>query len=88
MEHPYKLIRNLVNAEDEKKISILRDYIENKWYKANVDVGWYDSHKSKVDVYTGYWSFEAGAVAKILGLDDSSLKDQQYYPYDMFHFKG
>jgi len=87
-EDPYKLISTLVNAEDGKRISILKDYLDNKWYKANVDVGWYDSHKSKIDVYTGYWSFEAGAVAKILGLDDNSLKNQQYYPYDMVHFKG
>ena len=31
----------------------------------------------------GYWSFESGALVKILGLDDSSLKEVQYYPYDM-----
>jgi len=88
-EEPYNLIRNLVNAEGEKtKVSILKDYLDNRWYKANIEVGWYDSHKSKQDTYTGYWSLESGAVAKILGLDDSSLKGQQYYPYDMVHFKG
>lgn len=34
----------------------------------------------------GYWSFESGALVKILGLDDSSLKEVQYYPYDMVHW--
>ncbi|MDD7379168.1 MAG: DUF1911 domain-containing protein [Lachnospiraceae bacterium] len=37
--------------------------------------------------YYGYWSFEAGAIAKILNLDDSSLKDVPYYPYDLVHYK-
>ncbi len=40
------------------------------------------------NLYTGYWSFEVGAVAKILGIDDSSLKDVKYYPYDLVHFEG
>ena len=26
-------------------------------------------------------------VAKILNLDDSSLKDVAYYPYDLVHYK-
>jgi hypothetical protein len=34
----------------------------------------------------GYWSFENGALVKILGLDDSSLKEVQYYLYDMVHW--
>ena len=46
-----------------------------------------DSHKSSENVYYGYWSFEAGAIAKILNLDDSSLKDVPYYPYDLVHYK-
>jgi hypothetical protein len=48
---------------------------------------WYDSHKSSKNDYYGYWSFEAGAIAKILNLDDSSLKDVAYYPYDLVHYK-
>jgi hypothetical protein len=31
--------------------------------------------------------FEQGALVKILGLNDSILKDQQYYPYDMVHWR-
>jgi hypothetical protein len=27
------------------------------------------------------------AIAKILNLDDSSLKDVAYYPYDLVHYK-
>ncbi|WP_373843810.1 PoNe immunity protein domain-containing protein, partial [Bacteroides heparinolyticus] len=35
----------------------------------------------------GYWSFESGALVKILGLDDSDWQDLSYYPYDMVHYK-
>lgn len=38
-------------------------------------------------LYSGYWSFESGAVVKILGLDDNELEDVKYYPYDLVHFK-
>jgi len=31
--------------------------------------------------------FEAAALAKILGLDDSALKDNNHYPYDLAHYK-
>ena len=37
--------------------------------------------------YYGYWSNETAAAVKILGIDDSCLKNQQYYPYDLAHFK-
>ncbi|MGE7890646.1 PoNe immunity protein domain-containing protein [Bacillus cereus] len=29
----------------------------------------------QVDLYFGYFSFESGVIVKILGLDDSILKD-------------
>ncbi|MDR0574163.1 MAG: DUF1911 domain-containing protein [Tannerella sp.] len=50
------------------------------------DTGWYNDHKNGGNLHYGYWSFESGALVKILGLDDSSLKDMQYYPYDMVHW--
>lgn len=33
------------------------------------------------------WSYETAAVAKILGLDDSKLKKNSNYPYDLVHYK-
>ncbi|MFR3583138.1 MAG: PoNe immunity protein domain-containing protein [Coprococcus sp.] len=41
---------------------------------------------SKQNTYYGYWIYEAGAICKILRLDDEELKEQQYYPYDLVHF--
>ena len=66
----------------------LKEYLEKYWYVGHKNMGWYDIHKAKEKLYYGYWSFEAGAIAKILNLDDSNLKDMPYYPYDLVHYKS
>lgn len=69
-----------------RKVKKMLEKAEIKdWY--NEDCGCYETHKSKQNIYYGYWSFEAGAIAKILNLDDSRLKDVPYYPYDLVHYK-
>lgn len=70
----------------ENKVELLKKYLSDDWY--NKDCGCYEAHKSKQNIYYGYWSFEAGAVSKILHLDDASLKDESYYPYDLVHYKS
>ena len=70
---------------EEKNMDDFKLYL-SKWYRA--DCGYYGAHKSTEKLYCGYWSFEAGAVAKILGIDDEQIKDAKYYPYDLVHFKG
>lgn len=57
----------------------------NKWYGLHRQDPWYDNHKKDL-VYKGYWSWEAGAITKIMQLDDSSFKDNPYYPYDLVHW--
>ncbi len=34
------------------------------------------------------WSYESAAVAKILGLDDSRLRNSSHYPYELVHYKN
>ena len=69
------------DAQEAKKA--LEDYIE-KWYNLNKNAPWYNSHLKK-NCYRGYWAWEVAAVAKIMHIDDSDLKDNPYYPYDMVH---
>lgn len=89
-KRPYAHAKAIIEAENqEKALGALRNYVFSKWYPGSNDAPWYNSHKSKNPAFhAGYWSFEAGAIAKILNLDDSSLEGQQYYPYDMVHWKG
>jgi len=88
---PYMKIKKVCDAalsgDKEQAIKDLTSYIDKAWYKGHSDSGWYDSHKSKFNTHEGYWSYESGAIVKIFGLDDSGLKDQQYYPYDLVHYK-
>ena len=81
-----KAFLSLQKAVFEKnKIESLKKYLSHEWY--NEDCGCYEAHKSKQNIYYGYWSFESGAIAKILNIEDSSLKDVPYYPYDLVHYK-
>lgn len=87
MDKPYHELKEIVNDANERDIK-LKTYLEKDWYKAHKSQDWYDNHKFKWNSYFGYWSFEAGAIAKILGIDDNYLIDTKYYPYDLVHFKG
>ncbi|WP_449029267.1 PoNe immunity protein domain-containing protein, partial [Prevotella jejuni] len=75
-------LTQLSDAQAAKKALI--DYI-GKWYNLNKDAPWYNNHL-KTSCYRGYWAWEVAAVAKILQIDDSDLKDNPYYPYDMVHW--
>ena len=85
MAKPYSEWGKIVTAPDHKKITLIKKYLTSKWYRSHDEEGWYDSHLSNEDIYSGYWSFESGAMVKVLGLDDSELKDVPYYPYDLVH---
>ena len=86
MKNPYQTLRNILETSSEKAEDI-KEYLEKKWYKGHDFLPWYDIHKSDQMLYCGYWSNETAAAVKILGIDDSCLKSQQYYPYDLAHFK-
>ncbi|SHG93253.1 PoNe immunity protein domain-containing protein [Chryseobacterium vrystaatense] len=72
---------------ENRDISELKNYLDKNWYKRMKPTYWYDNDKNKNDVFFGYWSFESAALVKILVLDNKPLKDQQYYPYDLVHWK-
>lgn len=86
MALPYKKLDEYIEGV-KRDVTLIESYLENYWYDAHNDMAWYDSHKDKSNTYFGYWSFETGAIAKILNLDDSSLKNAPYYPYDLVHYK-
>lgn len=84
----YEPLKDIIN-ENDKHMSknMLKKYLENQWYELHNECAWYNSHDSKQGTYYGYWAYEAGAIAKILQLEDKELREQQYYPYDLVHFK-
>lgn len=88
-EKPYKEaveIIELANSDKTKATAKLEEYAQKNWLKGHSDYGWTRAHKEAG--YYGLWSFEAAAIAKIFDLDDSKLKDDNHYPYDLAHYKN
>jgi hypothetical protein len=75
----YEVIRSAKKEAEES----VKKYLE-EWYKKQKGDPVYDSHL-RGEGYSGYWSWEAAAVVKMMGLDDSDFKDSPYYPYDAVH---
>mgnify|MGYP000148289515 FL=1 len=85
---PYHAILDVTSlAQQDKSLAVqrLKKYLAKEWYRGHSDCAWYNDHKYGI-IHDGYWSFESGALVKVLGLDDSILKGQPYYPYDMVHW--
>lgn len=64
-------------AVGEMNIEEFLLYMTEVWYGTNSDMSWYDAHKSKQDVYVGYWSWLAAALIKVKG---DIAKDAAYIP--------
>lgn len=78
----FSLLQKAVRNHNRREA--LQEYL-SCWYRE--DCGCYEAHKSSQKIYYGYWSFEAGAVAKILQIDDTGMEQMPYYPYDLVHYK-
>lgn len=88
-ENPYSKTKEIIELAQKDKNSAsdrMKKYMEKEWFKGHYDYGWKNAHKEPN--YVGFWSFETAALAKILGLDDSSLKESNHYPYDLAHYKN
>ena len=82
----YDYLKLIIENEEGNACELLTKYLREKWYSIHKECVWYDSHKLSKSIYCGYWSFEAGAIAKILNIDDSNMRDMPYYPYDLVHY--
>ena len=78
----WKLTNELIKASPDDRLSLFTLYMKN-WYEFNKDKTWYDFHKRKDNVYYGYWAFECGALAKIMGLTATQLNGVQFLPIDL-----
>lgn len=87
-ENPYsktKEIIELTQKDKNKASKRMQQYMEKEWFQGHYDYEWKNAHKEPG--YVGFWSFETAALAKILGIDDSSLIGSNHYPYDLAHYK-
>jgi hypothetical protein len=87
-DKPYRdLINALYRESKDEALVELKKYVL-AWYPAMSNAPWHDGH-SRIEGtdgdYFGYWAFEAGAVAYLLHLDDTSI-DHMVYPKDLVRF--
>ncbi|SDR94414.1 PoNe immunity protein domain-containing protein [Pseudomonas oryzae] len=84
-KRPYAGLLKVIRASTPEEASKLLDKYCKDWYPAFKKAPWYDSHLS-IDgddgSYSGYWAFEAGAIAFLFNIDDSQI-DHMVYPKDM-----
>lgn len=80
----YGDLQAVILSTDNQK-ELLELYVTKLWYRKYRGCNFWGSHKKEGYFYRGYWTFESAAVATILNIDDSGLKDFKYYPYDLVH---
>jgi Domain of unknown function (DUF1911) len=84
-DKPYRqLINCLYRETDAERLADLQAYCK-AWYPAMKKAPWHDSHLRMTDTdgdYFGYWAFEAGAVALLCEIDDSTIA-HIVYPKDL-----
>lgn len=84
-KRPFAGLLKVIRAETPKEASKLLDKYCKDWYPAFKKAPWYDSHLS-IDgddgSYSGYWAFEAAAIAYLFNIDDSKI-DHLVYPKDL-----
>jgi hypothetical protein len=82
---PYRNLINCLYGETEAyQLAELQIYLP-AWYPAFQYAPWHDGHlriNGTEGDYFGYWAFEAGAVAYLLDLDDSTIT-HMVYPKDL-----
>ncbi|QUS57141.1 PoNe immunity protein domain-containing protein [Pseudovibrio brasiliensis] len=69
---------------------ILTNYVTNWAKTGQKDEKFYiksEHENPKNKYFTGYWCFMGAAVAKVLNIDDSPLRDHPDYPYELVHYK-
>lgn len=84
-KRPFAGLLKVIRAATPKEAGKLLDKYCKDWYPAFKKAPWYDSHLS-IDgdegSYSGYWAFEAGAIAFLFNIDDSQI-DHMVYPRDL-----
>lgn len=81
-------LKHIIN-NDNKDFSQkqIKQFLEEDWYKALRDTPTYNQHDKTDGNYVGYYCFVAAAIVKIKNLDDSSFRDNKYYPKDLIEYE-
>jgi hypothetical protein len=79
----YARLRDAIQAPRDIQSTVLQQFLA-AWYES-LNTVWYNIHAHRQDSagFTGYWCWEAAAVAYGLSADDAALRPMPYYPTDL-----
>ncbi|MCD9087187.1 PoNe immunity protein domain-containing protein [Stenotrophomonas sp. SY1] len=79
---PYRKLFKLFATEPDKRPALMATYLD-EWYHASRREPYIDQHGEGDVAFYGYWAWEAAATTFVLGIDDSSYREMQFYPADL-----
>lgn len=77
----YGRLRDAIQGPMDLQSALLTSYLGG-WYES-MNTTWYNAHLGADGGFTGYWCWEAAAVAYALGADDTELQAMRFYPKDL-----
>jgi hypothetical protein len=81
---PYSQILPMFPAAPDKRPAMMAEYLK-AWYGMSEDEPYFGTNRKGFQFF-GYWSFEAAAISVILGIDDTSYRDDIFYPRELADF--
>lgn len=89
-KQPYQKLLDVIDAETSVDRPKLMSKYVKAWYPSmKGKAGFWGKHekiKPELSPYFGYWAMCAGAFTYLLGIDDSSYRDEEVYPRDMVDY--
>lgn len=77
----YQTLKKVIQLPDKvAATNLLLQFLEKEWYQIHDFTG---THLNEENIHSGYWSFESGAISKILRLENAILSKSNYYPKDL-----
>ena len=80
----YQRLLDVIDAPEEQRPALMKKFVAS-WYKSMRPAAWHNNDQGGEGAYYGYWCFEAALLVRLLNIDDSSFRDNVYYPADMVH---
>lgn len=84
-KNTFEPLKAVFENPDDDAVGKIDEFLRKRWLIIHKGAAWYGGHNNDKKPYYGYWAYECAAVVKILGLDDTALNGQKWYPYDLQH---
>jgi hypothetical protein len=99
----FTLLDQIIDVDEQQRIQLVENYLKDwgKLLSHLNGLSSLGIHRQKkltnntlhkeLDVknptYKGFWAWEIAFVVKVFRIDDSSFKDNEFYPDDVVHYK-